>query len=553
MKMKKLFTAVCALMLSFSLHAQVKNYIGIVRETHYKSYDDFLEDLSTYLKKNGYTSYSEYVDSYRKGGFGSGFVYVDNNGTNYIITNRHVVSQAASASIEFENDDGSTTKYDNLSVLITDDDIDIAILQFANGKNPFKTGLTFNTKKLTDGQDVVSAGFPGLGGDPVWQFGKGSVTNSSARIRDLIDPSISTVIQHSAQIDAGNSGGPLLVSAKNSALGYEVAGINTWKAIGREATNFAIPSSLSLKLIEKSKQTIDDETAKSERKEKFKQTITDASNDYTSIVKFISYDLASSEGINYFEDILKHASSKISNRIISEFAYNPIEGLRYAVAYNIYDELSGKNATDETLSNITWNKEHGLYRISSIKKNAKTKNNNTSKDSKIAEKNSDGIPNIIWPELEPPYIFAINGGVWLPITLDSSNAILSPSFNCDLFFYFNNFGLIGAVFEFEHGKYNNTDFNAIGIGPSARFPLNFNLFCITPKASAGVKLVFADPDPMLLQLYAEAGIELVFNFGGILRPGIEAGCRATSASSNDKSIDTSGIGPFVKLVLGLQF
>jgi serine protease Do len=114
--MKKLFVAAMAFCCAALLNAQVKNYVCVVREQYYPSHIEFLEELRDSLKKRGYSTYSEYVDSYLKGGFGSGFLYVDKDGKNYIVTNRHVVSQAASASVEFENADGSLTKYEGLKV-----------------------------------------------------------------------------------------------------------------------------------------------------------------------------------------------------------------------------------------------------------------------------------------------------------------------------------------------------------------------------------------------------------------------------------------------------
>lgn len=120
---------------AFQATAQIRNYVGIVRGDYSPEMVSFLEEYRDNLKENGYTTYAKYVDAYLKGGFGSGFVYVDSDGTNYIITNRHVVSDSASASIEFEDaETGSKTKYENLSIFATDDDIDIAVLKFADGK-----------------------------------------------------------------------------------------------------------------------------------------------------------------------------------------------------------------------------------------------------------------------------------------------------------------------------------------------------------------------------------------------------------------------------------
>ena len=73
----------------------------------------------------GFNTYSKILDSYIKSGFGSGFIYVADNGDNFVITNRHVVSQAETASIEIENNStGKIDKYENLTVILTDDEID---------------------------------------------------------------------------------------------------------------------------------------------------------------------------------------------------------------------------------------------------------------------------------------------------------------------------------------------------------------------------------------------------------------------------------------------
>jgi len=561
--MKKLFVAVLAFCWAALLSAQVKNYVCVVREQYYPSHIEFLEELRDSLKKRGYSTYSEYVDSYLKGGFGSGFLYVDKDGKNYIVTNRHVVSQAASASVEFENADGSLTKYEGLKVLITDDDIDLAILSFEGNANPFKNGLSLYAGTLTDGQDVVSAGFPGLGGEPVWQFGKGSVTNASARIKDMIDPSISTVIQHSAQVDAGNSGGPLLIESKAANAGYAVAGINTWKAVGRESTNFAIPAALITRLIDNSNKALDDNELKAEREAKLKAALSDSSNDYTSIVKFVSYSYASEEGEDYFDDILRHAPTKVRDRVLIEFTFNPIEGLRYAVAYKLFENYSGQEANDENLSKIIWQKEHGLYRIASTSDSKKDKNKNKSKSSSSKSKKtaSKGIPEISWEGLESPYLLAVSGGAIIPLEakVDGIKIDSKAGFNFALSIFPGEFGMFGAQVEYQRISFGNVDANAFGVGGVIKLPLNFNMFCISPKAGAGIKLGF--DEPKVRQFYWEAGLEAVFDFGiNYLRPGIEIAYRTTSntftyfdAYSYEPDFTVKSSNLLVRLVAGISF
>ena len=568
--MKKVLSALLTLSFAASLSAQVKNYVGIVREKYYPAQEEFLQELASSLKAHGYASYSEYVDAYLKGGFGSGFVYVDKDGTNYVITNRHVVSQAASASIEFENENGSMTKYENLSVVITDDDIDLAVLKFEGNAKPFKSGLTFSSAKLSDGQPVSSAGFPGLGDQPVWQFGKGNVTNASARIKDLIDPSISTVIQHSAQIDGGNSGGPLLVESKAAPTGYEVVGINTWKAAGRDSTNFSIPANLALNLIEKSKKSADEAAVKADRAAKFKAAVTDSANDYTSIVKFISYDYASAKGQEEFEEIIRHGSTKIRNRVLEEFAYDPVEGLRYAIAYSLFDEFSGENADDENLSKIVWAKEHGLFRIASVDDGKKGKKTSASKTSsrtsskssasgskKSSKKKKKGTFEVSFEGLENPYNFAIGGGILPNLGKSEDKVDLGTNYAVYVEFFPGDFGMFGTLIEYENEKIGDDSLNLFGAGLQLRIPLNFNFISICPKADAGFKVAFGDVRDF--RIFADAGLVAAFNFGiDYIRPGIEIGLRGASDNLSfkdfsDDDFTLKSADFLAKIFLGIKF
>ena len=529
--MKKLFAAAFAVLFASQAFAEVKDYVGVVRQSLYPAYDEFLSELSESLKSRGYSTYADYADSYRKGGFGSGFVFVDADGANYVITNRHVVSHAASASIEFERADGSTVKYGNLSVLICDDDIDLAILRFEGSAKPFKEGLPLFSGALSDGEDVVSAGFPGLGGGPVWQFGKGSVTNATARIKDLIDPAISAVIQHSAQVDAGNSGGPLLVAQKSSATGYAVAGVNTWKAAGRESTNFAIPARLVRLLIDRAKQPTDDEAAQSARSEKFRAALTDMAGDWAAIAKFISYDFALREGEDAFDEIMRYGATKVRNRVLAEFAQDPLEGLRAAVAFNVYEALSGENATEENLGKVTWQKEHGLFRVFSIDGNDDTDKKKAKKSSKStkSESGKNGAPAVSFEGIESPCFLSFGLGGVFPFSgeVDGKNVDLSAGLDFALSLFPGENGIFGMFAEYEKVKIEGINANAFGVGVLLRIPLNFNLFTVSPKAGAGIKM--GGGEPKIGQIFWEAGIETNFNLGvDYIRPGLDVAYRSAT-------------------------
>lgn len=535
--MKKLLLGLAffAMLIPHCLFAQVKSYVCVVRQQYYQEHVDLLKGISKELKDEGYNTYSKAVDSYLDGGFGSGFVWVAQDGSNYIITNRHVVSQAATASVEFEDDaTGKITKYENLKVIVTDDDIDIAILAFADGEKPFKSGLKLYEGTLKDGQEVWSAGFPGLGSDPIWQFGKGTVTNARARIKDLIDPEVSTIIQHSAQVDSGNSGGPLLVA---SGKDYLVAGINTWKASYRDSTNFSIPAGLIKTMLAR----INGEGAATvqDRAAKFAAELNKSDSDYTSIVNFISYHKAAVDGYEDFNSVLKFAPTSIRSYISDIFSYNPAEGLRYAVAYQLYKKYGSsssksfayksevKDSTDsssisvsftsgegeeQTSFTTTWINEHGLWRMDASAKEeteesegkSKSKKNKGSKSSggSLSFGGIDGLESVI-----------IKAGIEMP--LSEQNKTFGGEF-----IYFIDYNMIGValgVYKLDNGVENNLGFQMGGL---VRIPLDFNIFTASPYIEAGTSgAISMDFHPMMNVFY-EAGINIAFDTPYNFYPGL---------------------------------
>lgn len=237
-----LSTLVLCLLATTLFAISLRDYVCVVQVNLPKDTVKYLEGYRDRLIKGGYTKYASEVDSYLKGPFGSGFIYSASDGKSYIITNRHVVDEAETVTAQFDNEDGSTSEYKDLKILAADEDLDIAIVELPSTFT--RAGLDFSSAAVSDGLEVWSAGFPGLDGEPMWQLGKGNVSNSRAKLKELLDPSISTIIQHTAQVDAGNSGGPLLVADSKAASGYSIVGINTWKASTRENTNFAIPATI---------------------------------------------------------------------------------------------------------------------------------------------------------------------------------------------------------------------------------------------------------------------------------------------------------------------
>ncbi|MDR1250508.1 MAG: serine protease, partial [Treponema sp.] len=224
----------------------LRDYVGLINQSFHPDIVSYLGKFRTEFEQRGNKDAARGIDNYLKGGSGTGFIYVAPDGANYIITNHHVITQAYDISVTFEKQDGLKVKYEGLRIVAADEDLDIALLAFPRGGRPFAGGLAFLDRPVNEGEDVYSAGFPALGTASLWQLGRGMVSNAHVEFpeddRDEKSRIMGPYIQHTAQVDPGNSGGPLLVPVPGLPAGYAVAGINTLSARFRQAANFSIPT-----------------------------------------------------------------------------------------------------------------------------------------------------------------------------------------------------------------------------------------------------------------------------------------------------------------------
>ncbi len=264
---------------------------------------------------------------------------------NFIITNRHVVSEAATVNIGFEQPDGSYKTYSDAPIVYVDDFMDIAVVQFPGRARVFSRGFPINTSFMPDGTQLFSAGFPAFGGEPLWQFSTGIVTNS--RARPVGFQGYDYLIQHSAQIDKGNSGGPLMVRDPGSVTGYDVIGVNTWKATQRENTNFSIPANLLLQVVERARKAIAVHASSSSMSAALDQTckvlaaeLRSSNPDLARIHQFISYAQVGRRGWEAFQTILSTVDDPKTWE--KQFFEDPIETMRTSLYYLFWVAL-GKN------------------------------------------------------------------------------------------------------------------------------------------------------------------------------------------------------------------
>lgn len=176
------------------------------------------------LGRVGFTNDAQMLRAYTAHAFGSG-VLTDH----CVLTNRHVVGYAPTVKLVFELHDRTLT-FEHCRVLSTSTTSDIAAIELPNNMDGLYT-LSLSEQEVQDGEDIYAAGFPGLGSEASWQLSRGSISNTQLRVGSDM------YIQHTAPIDPGSSGGPLLRKVDGK---FQVIGLNTMKAFGRDRVGLAI-------------------------------------------------------------------------------------------------------------------------------------------------------------------------------------------------------------------------------------------------------------------------------------------------------------------------
>lgn len=231
----KRFYSLAALLLCvlMSVSAQgLRHSVCVVQPEFAEADRAFMADYSLYMARAGMRSASQALTAYKnEGTFGSGVV-VEQGGKKYVLTNLHVIGYAEKATLTFQLHE-KTLRYEHCEVTNIGE-ADLAAV--ALPADCEMIALPLYAGEIEEDMSIVAAGFPALANKPSWQLTRGSISN--ARLDVDTRERATRIIQHTASIDPGSSGGPLLL--KNDEGKYEILGVNTWKAFYREGVGLAI-------------------------------------------------------------------------------------------------------------------------------------------------------------------------------------------------------------------------------------------------------------------------------------------------------------------------
>ncbi len=165
-------------------------------------------------------------------GSGTGFLI---SAEGLIVTNQHVVEGAGSLNVYIEGEE----RPKNARILGVSECDDLAVLDLEGDGYPF---LDWYRDEAEPGLDAWAAGFPL--GDPEYSLTRGSVVKAEAD-GDTNWSSIEYTIEHDANIQPGNSGGPL-VSDDGRVIGVNYANFDAGTGTSQF---FAIPAVLAEEVV----------------------------------------------------------------------------------------------------------------------------------------------------------------------------------------------------------------------------------------------------------------------------------------------------------------
>jgi serine protease Do len=335
--------AIVAFICAVTLNAQVRESVVVVRPRLSDEGAAAYHSIAGYFRNKNLGDLADYFESLIKGGYGSGYIATDRYGRSVVITNRHVVTFADSATITLSKDDGKEISVDNCQVAYEGEDIDCALLLLPQGAFEGAPRLELAESVPADGDTVWSAGYPSLFGKPSWQLGKGVVTNRRVVVEKIGLPEYAVFTQHSAPIDPGNSGGPLLVGDPGDPSSFRVIGINTWVMLGRQSTNFAVSLDMLREVLERLPDpvnTIEPAGAVREKAEKLVTSINVKEWSRFESGRYISSRMVMRQGWNVFTSIVSAAEAADYKVWVERFlGESPEETLRQAIYFRIYKAL----------------------------------------------------------------------------------------------------------------------------------------------------------------------------------------------------------------------
>ncbi len=280
-------------------------------------------------------------------GSGSGFVVAGGKaGHTRLVTNRHVADGADYVSVSF---DGNKTMIRG-DIVHIDADYDLAIVDLPVAR----PGLQLKTD-VNELEQVRSVGYPAVSHRGSYQIATGNVTNACLK-GDIIGENPNNCwIQHSAPIDPGSSGGPLL-SADSRVLG-----VNTLLMRRRNSMFLSIPAAHVAKALARGDEILAKRGDKAWMTEQLQRSCYSLSSELSAknpdldrVLGNMSYKLVVRKGLEAFDEMSDSTEAKQLKDYLED---DPLAAIQLSITAKLREEFVelGGIKPDERCKNINPN------------------------------------------------------------------------------------------------------------------------------------------------------------------------------------------------------
>jgi hypothetical protein len=260
---------------------------------------------------------------------GSGFVIArPPKEKGLVVTNRHVVDETDSPRISFDNGD----TFFKMKIVYIDFALDLAVLEL-----PYPVpGLPLATS-YAEAQGVSAFGYPGESESGSFQITHGTISNHCVKDSEINQGGSSACwLKHTAPIDIGSSGGPLVSSE------YRVVGVNTGIMKDRHDMFIAIPADDVRQVVEKAESVLANQANRKWLTDQLKETcdhfVSELNSAYPSADRLIfplSHHIVSELGVGAFD-------SNNDSRLKEHFSTAPFRVLQIAIANLLFMEMKSR-------------------------------------------------------------------------------------------------------------------------------------------------------------------------------------------------------------------
>ena len=330
----------------------LRSNIAIVHSLPDEALVETYNDIADWLENLRESKLAEGFRNKENGVHGTGFLLRFEEQM-FLLTNYHVIKGYAEINVTFRPRESDEFEFSQAKVVYADPAKDLALVEVPDSWELSAPGLRLSAEAVVgDGDAVWAAGYPGLIASASWQLSLGNVTNEKVILDEVGLVGVDYFIQHSALIDPGSSGGPLLFAEDKQT----VVGVNTLSVPSRNNTFFAIPAQTVEAFLQdySTVESSDPAERLEQRVDEFVQQLAEEELLYAAMRSYLADDFGARYGWSTYKRIYKTMDSEPRKELDGKLFLSdrPLEALKEILATVVHSEYGGQKNIEYSIESV---------------------------------------------------------------------------------------------------------------------------------------------------------------------------------------------------------